>query len=233
MLCLDNKSRIVIVEVKINKDKKQLFQALKYCIEIKKSMKYFPEIFKDKIIKLEKSPRIILVAKEFSKIMRNISLLIKFKINFYKYQISQNQSKKKTIIFEKMESPVLETYYPLLYNIKQHIERIKIRDIKDYCINLINEIKKIDSFLRVYAIKHKINIKHLKSQRIISYIETYQKSFRIFAYNFEKREDGNYYHYGTKTNISVKKATQNLIPILERLKKSIEFLNRKEDNIDT
>ncbi len=56
-----------------------------------------------------------------------------------------------------MESRILETYYLLLFNIEQNIERIKIRDIKDYCINKISEIKKIDSSLRVYAVKDKIN----------------------------------------------------------------------------
>lgn len=56
-----------------------------------------------------------------------------------------------------MESRILETYYLLLFNIEQNIERIKIRDIKDYCIDKISEIKKIDSSLRVYAVKDKIN----------------------------------------------------------------------------
>ncbi len=224
LLCLDGEGRIVIIEVKINEDRKQLYQALKYCIEIRKCIGYFPKIFDIKNIKFEESPRIILIAKEFSEIMRNTSLLVKPKIDFFKYQAYQNQ----TINFEKMESPILETYYPLLYSIEKHLERIQIKDIKDHCIDSIRIVEDIDSSLRVYAIKDKINIQHLKSQRIISYIETHQKSYRIFAYKFVKRH-GNYCRYSTK-NVSVKKKNQDLNQIFEQIKCSIESLNIR-DNI--
>jgi len=214
------------MEVKITNDRKQLFQALKYYIEVLKTMKFLPEFFKDKAIKitLKESPRIILIAKKFSKQMMELSLLIKPKIDFYEYQTYQNQNMEINIIFTRIKSPILQTYSPSIYKIENHIGRIKIKDMKKYCIEIINEIKKIDSSLKVYAIKDRINFRHIKSQWIPCFIKTHQKSFRISAYDFEKRM-GVFYHYNNITKVSVKEVNQDLTQILEKIKNSIELLN--------
>ena len=143
ILALDSDEILTIIELKVDSDENQLIQALGYFDWAFQNIDWMKNAYSVKIA--DNTPRIILIAKEFS---QKILLLAKYlkeqidiKLFTYKTYLIEN---KKVVFFSDFPISSAPEIIEKPKEINEHLEYIKEPKIKTLAKNTIEKIEQLD-----------------------------------------------------------------------------------------
>jgi len=193
-LCVDSGGRLVIIEVKLHQDENVLFQGLRYYNDVYKNRHAIANIFKDNPIDTKQSPRIILIAENFSDDIKNLTTLVNPAVELYLYQVIK-VDEDQGIVYLPVPNPKVETIEisgpPKLEAV---IEYLKNKSLLPLVEELRVKIKSINPVIEEYVTMSYIGYKY-KGQYFGS-IKTQRQSFDLeFAI---LNEDGSVIEYSSQ-----------------------------------
>ena len=177
LLCVDSGGRIVIIEVKLHQDENILFQGLRYYNAVNKNRHAIANVFKDFYIDPKQSPRIILIAENFSDDIKNLTTVVNPTVELYLYQVVKYFD-EHGIVFISVSNPKGEineiTGPPRLENIIEYLKNKSLHQIID---QIREKLKSLDPKIEEYITYSYIGYKY-KGQFIGS-VKTQRQSFDL------------------------------------------------------
>jgi predicted transport protein len=216
-LCKDSGNRIVIIEVKLGEDMNALFQALGYYADVNASRYVLAERFSDRSIDTKQTPRIILVAKNFTDKIRHLATLVVPEVQLYEYTTLRDSTGKQGIVYHSVSLPKFENNISDLANIDDYRNYITDTALHTIFDAARERIKARVSGVEEYVTQSYVGYKYRGRQ--IGWISPQRKSFDVGAQIVsDKRETVDY------PSIRVTSVNDDIDSIIDKIHDSYQNL---------
>jgi len=144
VLALDKNETLVVIEIKKEEgDTDMLIQALGYYDWVFENRATLGQFYSREKIDIWKTPRIVLVAEDFSQLLVATSRYIRSSIDLRTYVCLETKSGEKGFYFGTKEIPPLKAPPTRPTGIEDHLNYITNKDVKKVCEEVIAKIKGI------------------------------------------------------------------------------------------
>jgi len=187
-LCVDSGGQLVIIEVKLEGDEGILFQALQYYLAVQRTKHQIASIHHDKKIQANDDPRIILIAKSFSDRIRQLTLVVKPRIDLYEYKTLETPQGDVGIVFYFQSPPKEEERISQPPNLDSHKDYVTNKELRLFLESLLSKIQNIGEAIQIYYTQPYIGFKVKGKQ--FAQIETRRSALHLYVKNLY--EDGSW-----------------------------------------
>lgn len=191
ILFVDSNGTITVAELKVVDDPHMLFQALDYFDFVAEKIEGFSRIYKKHNINVEKYPRLMLIAPNFSPILINRCRWLNpdIQISLYVYQyITFPKIKGDTLVFIPQEISVRPTVLKKAPDLNKLLGYIKNKNVSDLAKKILDETQAISSDITVDPLQWGKSVKYKGS--VLYYWEPRQGCIRISTTNKEGNWEG-------------------------------------------
>jgi hypothetical protein len=179
-LCVDKGGRLTIIEVKLEEDEYILYQGLRYYSEIYKNRFQIAQRFPKANIDPDVKPRIILVAKNYSEIVRTIATFINPDIELFEYHVREDSNGIKGMVYNLISLPKSEITLEEPTTLEDHRDYLKKEELKPFFEKIRTEIKNLNKEIDENFTTGYIGYKY--NGRLIAWITTKRYSFDFNVY---------------------------------------------------
>lgn len=216
-LCRDSGGRIVIIEVKLNKDENILFQSLRYYVDVDANKYTIAEIFHNKSIDTKQDPRIILISKKFPENIRLLGTLIVPEIELYEYSTLKDSNGTIGIVYHPVSLPKFDNIISSHTEFEDHKKYITDAALHSIFESAREKLKSLQGDIEEYVTQSYIGYKFRGRQ--IGWISAQRRSFDVGAIIIsDKRETLEY------ESIRVTPANEDISGILAKIDASYQNL---------
>lgn len=186
ILFVDSNGTIVVAELKVIEDSNMLLQGLDYFDFISEKIEGFARLHSKFNIDVEKYPRLMLIAPNFSPTMINrckwLNPDIKISLLVYQY-VTFPDNNDDTLIFIPQEISVNPTVLKKPPELTELLTYIKSEAIRDLAKNILKDTEAISKEITIDPLQWGKSVKHKGS--VIYYWEPRQTCIRVSTYNDE------------------------------------------------
>lgn len=218
LLGVDSNGTLTVIELKIKEDKDQLPQAIEYFDWLlERGISFFRDYFSEEKIE-NKTPRIILVAPEYSDRTIKLSKYISenIEISLKKYFVFEIKGEKYIKLYDEKIPSIYEIEQPPA-TLEDHINYFTDKKVKTVFKNTVDKILNLDEEkVRISLLPYRINFIHTSSG--LKFAELYRRK-KYFMANW-KEPDAWYSINEIKTEEEIDEI------INDNIKKAMEFVIR-------
>lgn len=216
-LCVDSGGRLVVIEVKLHEDDSMLFQALRYYDEVDRNRHAIAQMFHEKRISPDEHPRVVLIAKAFSDIIRRLSALVRPKVELYRYAAVRDSGGKNGMVFVPVSIPMIEEPPTQPTKIQDHIDYITEEGLRPLFNRARKRIRAISDKIKEYSTQGYIGYKF--EGRMLGWVVSQRKSFDVGAHVIDENED-----LIDDESVRIEDKNGNYDHVLQRIRESFENL---------
>lgn len=183
-LCIDEKGKLTVIEVKLGVDKNIIMQGMRYYKTAEKYKfliaKEYPEV------KQNEGVHLILIAENYDDNNKNIIEHLSIQIDAYTYSsIINEDDKKRDIFFYEVLITPSESFKPIIIpKVKDHIENLSTDMLKRICEETIKRIKDLAPGIELVPLQKYLGLKY--KGRNIATIHTGKSFFWFISFKCDK-----------------------------------------------
>lgn len=225
-LCVDQEGSLVSIEVKLGKDEKVIFQAIRYYEMLIRNIYFIAKSISIVKINPEKDIKNIIIAEDFTEETKKLmQYLENLDIELYMYRVYTDKDKEgeKDIIFELVDTPITTTQKPIEeYTIEQHRNYCSTEELRKVFDKIIQDIKLINNDLIDYSVRKYVGIKY-KGKTVTKIVS--RKTY-FWLITFKYNEEGS---YERKISSKVETGKENDIQeVFQGIKDEIKRLDERQ-----
>ena len=219
-LCVDNKGRLVIIEVKLEEDEYVLYQALRYYSDVFRNRYQIVQLFPKYKIDPEQNPRVVLIAKRFPDDIRFLTTFVSADVELLEYTVIEDSTGKKGITYHQITLPKLDVPSDRLTTIQDHRDYLNKEELKPIFDGMRKAITEIFNDVAEYVTGNYLGYKFKGRQ--IAWIECHKNSIDIGSHIIDEK-----FQLLDYDRIRVESKKDDYQPIIEKIAKSYVNLGGK------